>query len=208
MSYIIAHRANGSKYKENTKEAVLEVLSYDYVDGIEIDIRLTKDKKFVVSHNSLVLCEKVGIRRISKEKYSHLKICKKIELLEEILKEIQTKKYIFLDLKFANESFKDWKKLIKLLKRYPLNYYLVSFSYSFLLHLKKLYPTYSMGYLKGYLMNLDKKKAVLDGCFAYLYIYTEEEGIWTVNTKEEMRKYKEKDIFIITDKPKYVLSTV
>lgn len=205
MSYIIAHRANGSNYKENTKEAILEVLHYDYVDGIEIDIHMTKDKKFVVSHNEVLLCANKSIKMISKEKYTQLKQCKNLPLLGDILKEIKTNKYILLDLKVSKNGLKYWKKLIRLLMKYPNNYYLVSFSYAFILRLKKQYPTYKMGYLKGYIMNLDKEKDILDGCFCYLYQYTNEEGIWTVNSKEEIRKWQEKDIFIITDKPKYVL---
>ena len=88
MSYIIAHRANGSTYKENTKEAILEVLTYDYVDGIEIDVHMTQDKKFVVSHNEVLLCENKSIKLISKEKYIHLKQCKNLPLLEDVLKQI------------------------------------------------------------------------------------------------------------------------
>ena len=205
MSYIIAHRANGSTYKENTKEAILEVLTYDYVDGIEIDVHMTQDKKFVVSHNEVLLCENKSIKLISKEKYIHLKQCKNLPLLEEVLKQIKTNKYILLDLKVFKSEWKSWKKLIHLLKKYPNNYYLVSFSYPFILGFKKQYPIYKMGYLKGYIMNLDKEKDILYGCFCYLYQYTHEEGIWTVNNKEEIKKWQQKKIFIITDKPEYVL---
>ena len=51
----IAHRGNDNhKYLENTKEAVIYCLTKDYIDGIEIDIRVTKDKEFVVIHNMLM----------------------------------------------------------------------------------------------------------------------------------------------------------
>lgn len=203
LSYIIAHRANGSKYKENTKEAVLEVLKQDYVDGIEIDIHMTQDKKFVLSHNEFILCQNKSVRRITKEKYANLKKCKNIDLLEDVLKSIKTDKFIVLDLKVEKGQYKDFRKLIKLLKKYPNQYYLVSFSYDFIFFLKQQFPTYKMGYLKGYILNLEKEKRNLDVCFCYVHQYMNEEGIWTVNSKEEMDKCKEKNIFIITDKPEY-----
>ena len=44
----IAHRGNGKhRYLENTKEAILNVLKEE-VDGVEFDIRMTKDEKFVI----------------------------------------------------------------------------------------------------------------------------------------------------------------
>ncbi len=203
MSYIIAHRANGGRFKENTKEAVLDVLTYDYVDGVELDVHMTQDKKFVVHHNGLILCENKSVLFIHKEKYKFLDKCKKIDLLEDILKQVKTEKIILLDLKVYKEDIKDWKKLIHLLKKYPNQYYLVSFSYVFITKLKKKYPTYKMGYFKGYFMNIEKEKGVLDACFSHYRQYKKEEGIWTLNRKEDIQKYKNKPIFLITDYPKY-----
>ena len=55
MSNLIAHRGlNNKKYKENTKEAIINSLKQDYIKGIEIDIRLTKDNKIVVIHDSTI----------------------------------------------------------------------------------------------------------------------------------------------------------
>ena len=48
---IISHRgSNVSNYKPNTKQALLTALSIDFIDGIEFDIRITKDKKIVIIH--------------------------------------------------------------------------------------------------------------------------------------------------------------
>ncbi len=203
MSYIIAHRANGGPYKENTKEAVLDVLTYDYVDGVEIDVHITQDKKFVVHHNGLLLCENKNVMFINKQKYKDLRKCKKIDLLEDILKQVKTNKFLILDLKVSKNEIKEWKRFIRLLKKYPNQYYLVSFSYPFILALKRQYPLYKMGYLKGYFLNLEKEKGILDVCFSHYRQYKKEEGIWTVNNKEDIKKYKDKNIFIITDYPKY-----
>jgi len=51
MTKIYAHRGFSSVYPENSMEAIKEAIKYDYIDGIEIDIRMTKDKKFVLIHN-------------------------------------------------------------------------------------------------------------------------------------------------------------
>ena len=48
---IIAHRGNDNVHKENTKEAILNSLNTSYIDGVEFDIRLTKDGKFIINHD-------------------------------------------------------------------------------------------------------------------------------------------------------------
>ena len=54
MAKIYAHRGFSSIYPENSIEAIKEAFKYDYIYGIEIDIRMTKDKKFVVVHDSYI----------------------------------------------------------------------------------------------------------------------------------------------------------
>ena len=51
MTKIYAHRGFSSIYPENSIEAIKEAIKYDYIDGIEIDVRMTKDKRFVLIHN-------------------------------------------------------------------------------------------------------------------------------------------------------------
>lgn len=201
MPYIIAHRANGSKFKENTEQAILEVINYSYVDGIEIDIRMTKDKKFVLAHNEYFICKNKKVKKISNTKYKEIKECKEFSLLEDVLKKLKTDKYIVLDLKIVNKNTYR-KNLMRLLKKYSNTYYLCSFEYEFLLDLKKRYPLYKIGYLKGYFLNIDKNKENLDFIFSHYLNYENEEGIWTINKEELIKKYKNKNIFIITDKPK------
>ena len=48
---IIAHRGNSGKYKENSLKAIEYSLNEDYIDGVEFDIRMTKDFKFVIHHD-------------------------------------------------------------------------------------------------------------------------------------------------------------
>lgn len=51
---IISHRGNGFNFKSNTKEAILYSLNIDYIDGVEFDVRITKDKKIVIIHDPVI----------------------------------------------------------------------------------------------------------------------------------------------------------
>jgi glycerophosphoryl diester phosphodiesterase len=63
---IAAHRGFSSIEIENTKEAIEEAANKDYVDYIEIDVRLTKDKKLVLSHNNKLKVNDESYEKISK----------------------------------------------------------------------------------------------------------------------------------------------
>jgi len=46
---LIAHRGNDNhNYRENSEEAIIYSLSRTYIDGIECDLRLTKDNEIVL----------------------------------------------------------------------------------------------------------------------------------------------------------------
>lgn len=203
LAYVIAHRANGSKYKENTKKAILEVLKYPYVDGIEIDIQMTKDKKFVLVHNSFIICNDKKIKSIKNTNYKDIKKCKDISLLEDILNSINTSKIILIDLKVNQEEKIYMNSYIKLIKKYKHNIYTMSFDYDFVKKLKKKYPTLKVGYIKGFFLNQEKLKDNLDYEIAYYKNYQNEEGVWTVNKKEDFLKYNKKNILLITDYPQF-----
>ncbi len=203
LAYIIAHRANGSKYKENTKEAILEVLTYPYVDGIEIDIQMTKDKKFIIEHNTFLLCNNKKIKSIKNSNYKDLKKCKNITLLDEVLKEINTNKIILIDLKVNQDEKIYMNNYIKTINKYNHNIYTMSFNYDFVKKLKKKYPNLKVGYIKGFFLNQEKSKEYLDYEVVYYKNYKNEEGVWTVNKMEDFIKYNKKDILLITDKPEF-----
>lgn len=52
MTKIFAHRGLSYLYPENSLEAIKEACTYDYIYGIEFDVRMTKDKKFVIIHDA------------------------------------------------------------------------------------------------------------------------------------------------------------
>ena len=47
----IAHRGHSGKYYDNTEESILAASENVFFDGIETDIRLTKDKVWVCVHD-------------------------------------------------------------------------------------------------------------------------------------------------------------
>ena len=51
---IIAHRGFSSKEVENSKDAICEAANKKYIDGIELDVRMTKDNKLVITHPKYV----------------------------------------------------------------------------------------------------------------------------------------------------------
>ena len=113
---IIAHRANGFEYKENTKEAILKCLDTDYIDGIEIDVRMTKDKKIVIIHDSLINFVSDGSGIVSNMNYDELlkynfgtkENISKIALLDDVLSLINNNKIILIELK----EFDEYKEFV------------------------------------------------------------------------------------------------
>lgn len=53
--YLISHRGlDNHTYSENSLKAIENVLSKDYIDGVEFDVRITKDKKIVLIHDPII----------------------------------------------------------------------------------------------------------------------------------------------------------
>ncbi len=70
---IAAHRGFSSLAVENSIESISLAAKTDYIDYIEIDARLTKDFKIVLSHNNSILTSSQQKLEIEKEKYDTLK---------------------------------------------------------------------------------------------------------------------------------------
>ena len=194
---LIAHRANNDhKYKENSLNGIINSLEKDYIDGIEIDIRMTKDNHFILHHN--VIYENHIIENRT------LKQLKNLDEINNVLKKIKSKKIILLDLKCENLDYKNYAdKLIKQLKKYKnLNIYLCSFNYELSCYLKEK-TKYKIGIFVSSIINKNKKIDVFD-FVAYNYkVYKKIDKmtmIWTVNKREILAKFVNKNVYIITDK--------
>lgn len=195
--YVISHRGNDShQYKENTLDAIKEVLNKDYVDGVEFDIRMTNDNKFVLSHSPIY---KDDLIKNKKQKEIDL------DELNNVLKNIKTNKIILIDIKY--ELF-DYKKIAlylnKVLKRYKkLNIYICSFNSDLILYMKEKY-NYISGLLVSSVINRGKNYRLFDFVSINYKVDKEIDNIlmyWTINKKDIMKKYLKKEVYIITDKP-------
>lgn len=192
---IIAHRGLTNKeIKENTLEAYLNAIRNDY-DGIEIDIRKTKDNKIIALHDALINRTSSGKGYIKNKTYKDLKHINfgtkkyptKIPLLKEIITTISNK-VIIIELK---ESFtKD--ELEKILKHNKNNkIYICSFFKHHLEAIKDLnYPKGLINYLLN--SNIDYNK--YDFYLLY-YQYYNETFLNTLNTiNKELFLYGIKNI--------------
>ena len=143
---IISHRGNGNYYKGNTKEALLKALEYDYIDGIEFDVRMTKDKKIVIIHDPIIdfVSDGTGIvkymdyNELLKYNFGNNEHYSKICLLDELLNSINNNKIIMIEIKGILDDYKDVvDSVYNIIKKYKLNIYIISFNYELLLYLKK-----------------------------------------------------------------------
>ena len=191
---LIAHRANNEhKYKENTLNGILNCLKKDYIDGIEIDIRMTKDNYFVLHHNMTYE------NHIIENRY--LKDLN-LDELNNVLKKIKSNKILLLDLKCDNLDYKKYgNNIIKILKKYKLNFYLCSFNYELSKYLKEI-TNYKIGLFVSNIINKNKNTSIFD-FIAYNYkVYKKIKKtifVWTVNRGNIVNNFKDKDIYIITD---------
>lgn len=201
MKYII-HRGITSKYnQENSYLAIKKALLDNKSSGVEFDIRLTKDKKIVLSHNSLIELnniENMNYKEIIKNKY--------LTTLDKVL-DIYSNKIFLIDIK-TNNNYKTFiEVLIPVINKYNnKNIYLASFN-------KKLIKQINTKYKKGIItLNYHKNK--------YNFIITnyklisnkklskiknKEIFLWTIHNNSELKEVKNKfnnnkDYYIIKDK--------
>ena len=213
MIRFYAHRSkNNHNFKDNSKEAILNVLNKEYISGIEIDIRLTKDKKVIVYHDPVIVI-KNKIKIINETNLIDL-IKVNIYTLSEILNSIKTDKTIILEIKYENKlNKKDADYFIKEIKKYNyLNLYVCSFNTKLMKYIKKNYNG-KCGIIIGSVINKCKCFNFLDfnlikyGLFRK--IPKKETFIWTINDVNKLKrltKNNKKILNIITDKA-YLLNT-
>lgn len=199
----IAHRGNGKhRYLENTKEAILNVLKEE-VDGVEFDIRMTKDEKFVIFHDPIINRQIIRLSELKDLKKINLKGGFEIPELTEVLDKINTDKKIIIEIK---SEFDDnnliAKRLCDIIKKYKLNIYLCSFN-------KKLIDLVSnfvdkTGLIIGYYINNQYLINNYDYNIIHYYYKDKidkkkETFIWTINDKKKLKDI-DKNSYIITDK--------
>lgn len=204
MINYFAHRAKDNhSFKDNSKEAVKNVINKDYIKGIELDIRLTKDKKIVVYHDPIIILNK-QIKLIREINYINL-YKTNIFLLEDILTNINTNKIIILEIKYETKINKeDIKILINELNKYSLlNLYICSFNTKLIKNIKNN-SNLKCGIIVGNIINRFKNKIDFSLIkYNLLFKIKSECFIWLINDKTKLNKIIKKNKFnnlnIITD---------
>lgn len=202
---IIAHRGNDNIHKENSLEAILNSLNSNYTDGVEIDVRLTKDNKLILNHDPFY-------KGFYINHTNSLKLQKQgLNTLDEILKQINCHKIIMIEVKTDNKQIsKITKVLLNTINKYRLNYYICSFNYNLLNYLKTK-SNHKIGLIASLKINTKHLNNNLDfNSINYLYnkkIPNKETFKWTVNNKKELDKIHKADN-IITDNPKTMYNLI
>lgn len=217
MISLIAHRGNDNKkWLENSITGLVNSLKEEYIAGIELDVRMTKDKKIVVIHGMILNDSIKEAKFISQMTLKEVKeydvdpSSNKLEIatLEEVLCKIDSEKKILIEIKEESIFYKTMiKQVHRILRRYShLNYYICSFHYRLLKTWKTWYPKDKVGVLIGYLLNTDQFDTDLDFlCVNKRYLnrcnFKKETFIWTVNTQKELDNILKKTnhVSIITD---------
>lgn len=194
---IIAHRGNDEIKKDNSKKAIINSLNKEYIDGVEFDIRLTKDKRFILNHDPFYKTFFIN-NTTSKTLIKH-----GLDTLDDILNMIKSNKILLIEVKVEDNIKKTSKYLNRVLRRYNLNYYICSFNYNFINYFNKKY-NYKCGLIIG--KNINKNHIINNLSFnsiSYKYkgeIPNKETFYWTINNIKEINNKKN----IITDKPKEI----
>lgn len=205
MKKLIAHRGNNHDVCENNLTCLKRVLNYDYIAGVEVDIRQTKDSKLVLSHNSFVrkdlnlyFISKTSLKELKKHHYKLKGQNFKIHTLKQFLSSIHTNKIILLDIKDNIEI----EILYKTIKKFQhLNLYICSFHYDLVLKLKTIYPHLKVGLIIGYTMNENKDITPFDFLSVHYCSASKYEKnlfIWTVNCPIVFKKISN-SLGVITD---------
>ena len=213
---IISHRGiyDNKKIFENTLPAFKKALSKRYI--IELDIHLTKDNNIIVFHdyntkrmtNIDKVVEESTYQELNKQKILH------IPTLEEVLKLVNGKVPLLIEVKQNQKEGELEKKLMDILKKYNGQYAIQSFNPKTIYWFKKNNPNVIRGQLsysnhsynpikrfifRKMFFNLITKPNFISYRYNDLTIKQinkyRKKGIiiiaWTINSKKNYEKYKD-----------------
>ncbi len=206
---LIAHRGLYNEYIcENTLLSFYKAMEKNYI--IELDVRLSKDKKVIVFHD-ISLKRLSGINKfVENSTYDELKKIKlkgkyQIPLLEDVLNLVKGKIPIIIDVKGNIENYELEQELIKTLKDYHGSIAIQSFNPKTIKWLKKrfkcCYGLIVFNYLN--LKIVDRLFLAKKYDFVVCYLkYVKDKKIqvirkkkivigWTINNLNELLKYKD-----------------
>ncbi len=131
MKYIIHRGITSKKNSDNSYMAIKRAISDTKSTGVEFDIRLTKDNKIVLSHDSVL-----GINYIENMYYRDIIKYKYLTTLDKIL-DIDTNKILLIDIKVNNNYKLLGDTLLNIINTSSRNIYLMSFNKKIIKYLNK-----------------------------------------------------------------------
>lgn len=224
---LIAHRGLHSKNtKENTLEAIELGNKHVDIDGVEIDVRLSKDNKVVVIHDEYIdvvsngrgRTNEMSLERLKRFNYGTVVKPSTINSLSEVLDKISPQTLLIIELKDEREKNDILaSKVIEIVNNYPLlNIWLKSFSLDIVNYLKR-YSNRPVGILINEfnkdLLNLDfdfysiSQHVITNDIVNNKLEDRKAVMVWTINTKKQFQDLKEKlksninKVYIISDNP-------
>lgn len=216
MSKNFAHRGFSGKYPENTMLAFIKAVE-EGVDGIELDVQLTKDGIPVIIHDETLDRTTDGVGNVVDFTYEELKkydasfkfknlgMFNPIPTLEEYLNYIKNFDIVTnIELKTGvNEYLGIEEKVLELIQKYGLEKKVIisSFNHFTVMRFKKLAPHIKCGFLtESWLINggeYTKEKGIecyhpyfknlIPEVIKELKENKIEINTWTVNSEEDMR---------------------
>ena len=211
MNYLkykyIAHRGlHGGSIPENSTLAFKRALEYGY--AIELDVNITKDNKVIVFHDN-TLFRMCGVnKKVRNCTFGYIKTLQlnntkyKIPILKEVLKLINGKVPLIIELKNEGVSTRLEKNVLKIMKEYDGEYIYQSFNPFSILYMKNknkkvktaLLSSNSFKNLKSFFMVvLTNSKLVFNFVKADIISYKIED----INNKV-LKKYKNIPLFTWT----------
>jgi len=160
---IFAHRGATARYSENTLEAFAAAVEMG-VDGIELDVQLSKDGEIVVAHDERLERVSDGTGYLNDHTLKELKsldfskthpgaVCRIPALLEVFSLVKPSALTINIELKNTERLYLELpQKLLALAKEYGMEERVIysSFNHYSLLHIKKINPAAKIGLLYEY----------------------------------------------------------
>lgn len=198
---VVCHRGkHGGNIKENTIESIVKAMDEDL--AVEIDVRLSKDKEVVLSHDDSLKRVFNIDKKISDLNYNDIKDMTggKVPLLEDVLNIVDDKIGLMIEIKSSKVGLLE-EKVYDLLKDYKGRYVIVCFNPFTLRYFKKKDPLIIRGQL-SYNYNDSKYNSVLKFLLRNMWmnIFSKPHflsyGIDSENTNL-LAKYRKKGYFII-----------
>ena len=218
----IAHRGCHWECYENTIQAFQAAVKGDFF-GVEMDIHLTKDNKWIIHHDPDFLSS--GVKYVIKEhtleellklpldnEWNYEAFMPKFEDYLEVMK--GSGKRPIIEIKPKNPSFRRLKEMIKIVKQYftldevtfiafyPWPLFKLQFLYGKKVHIQQLWEhthEFIMKWAYSHRFGLDSEDNILTKEIVDKFHKKGlEVNVWTVDKIEDVRKFEEMGVDYIT----------